>query len=98
MVPLLSKKSSTVRGPDDAIGWEYNNSKAIRIGDNKATWTVEPFGPAEWQVFDLSVDPGESNDLSTQNPKLKQRLIGAWDEYARSVGVIPPEGDPLTNN
>jgi arylsulfatase A-like enzyme len=98
LVPLLSKKSSTVRGPDDAIGWEYNNSKAIRIGDNKATWTVKPFGPGEWQVFDLSVDPGESNDLSAQNPKLKQRLVNAWDEYAKSVGVIPPEGDPLTNN
>jgi arylsulfatase A-like enzyme len=98
LVPLLSKKSSTVRGADDAIGWEYNNSKAIRIGDNKATWTVKPFGPGEWQVFDLSVDPGESNDLSAQNPKLKQSLIDAWDEYARSVGVIPPEGNPLTNN
>jgi len=37
MVPLLSKKSSTVHGPDEAIGWEYNNYKAIRIGDHKAT-------------------------------------------------------------
>ena len=92
MVPLLSKKSSTVHGPDEAIGWEYNNLKAIRIGDYKATWIVKPFGPSEWQVFDLSVDPGESKDLSSQNPNLKQRLIDAWDEYAKSVGVVPPEG------
>jgi arylsulfatase len=92
MVPLLSKKSSTVRGPDEAIGWEYNNFKAIRMGDHKATWISKPFGPSEWQVYDLSVDPGESNDLSTQNPKLKQRLIDAWDEYAKSVGVIAPIG------
>ena len=75
MVPLLSKKSSVIYGPDDALGWEFNNSKAIRIGDNKATWTGEPFGPGEWQVFDLSVDPGESNDLASQNPELKQRLV-----------------------
>ncbi|MBW1852221.1 MAG: hypothetical protein JRJ15_12490 [Deltaproteobacteria bacterium] len=85
MVHLLSKKSSTVRGPDEAIGWEYNNLKAIRIGDHKATWIAKPFGPSEWQVFDLSVDPGESKDLSSQNPKLRQRLIDAWDEYAKSV-------------
>jgi len=98
MVPLLSKKSSVTYGPDDVIGWEYNNSKAIRIGDHKATWTVEPFGQGEWQVFDLSIDPGEGNDLSAQNPKLKQRLIDAWDEYASSVGVIPAEGNPLTDN
>jgi arylsulfatase len=97
MVPLLSKKSSTVRGPDEAIGWEYNNSKAIRIGDYKATWTSKPYGPSEWQIFDLSVDPGESKDLSSQKPELKLHLIDAWDEYAKSVGVIPPEGDPLAN-
>jgi arylsulfatase len=95
MVPLLSKKSSTVHGPDEPIGWEYNNLKAMRIGDYKATWIVKPFGPGEWQVFDLSVDPGESKDLSSQNPNLKQRLIDAWDEFAESVGVIPPDVDPF---
>jgi len=98
MVPLLSKNSSTVHGPDEAIGWEYNNFKAIRIGDHKATWISKPFGPSEWQIFDLSVDPGESKDLSTQKPKLRQRLIDAWDEYAKSVGVVPPEGGLFSNN
>lgn len=92
MVPLLSKKSSSIRGPDEAIGWEYNNLKAIRIGDHKATWISKPFGPSEWQLFDLSVDPGESNDLSAQQPELKQRFIEAWDDYAKSVGVIAPIG------
>jgi len=97
MVPLLSKRSLTVHGPDEAIGWEYNNSKAIRIGKYKATLNVEPFGSNEWQIFDLNTDPGESKDLSTQKPKLKKRLIDAWDEYAKSVGVIPTKGDPLSN-
>jgi arylsulfatase A-like enzyme len=92
MVALLSKNSSTVRGPDDAIGWEYNNLKAIRIGDHKGTWIGKPFGPSEWRIFNLRADPGESKDLSTQKPKLRQRLIDAWNEYAESVGVIPPEG------
>ncbi len=95
IIPLLSKKSSTIHEPDDAIGWEYNNSKAIRIGDYKATWTGKPFGPGEWQVFDLRIDPGESKDLSSLSPKLKQRLIDAWNVYAKSVGVIPPEGGHL---
>jgi len=97
IVPLLSKRSSAVRGPDEAIGWEYNNFKAIRIGDYKATWISKPWGQSEWQVFDLSVDPGESKDLSSLKPKLKQRLVDAWDEYAKSVGVVPPEGGPLAN-
>ncbi|MBW2584092.1 MAG: sulfatase-like hydrolase/transferase, partial [Deltaproteobacteria bacterium] len=97
MVPLLSNNSSTVHGPDETIGWEYNNFKAIRIGDHKATWISRPYGPSEWQIFDLSVDPGESKDLSTQEPKLRQRLIDAWEEYAKSVGVVPPEVDPFAS-
>jgi arylsulfatase len=91
MVPILSKQSSTVHGPDEAIGWEYNDLKAIRIGDHKATWIIKPFGPSDWRVYDLSVDPGESNDLSTQEPELRQRLIEAWEDYADAVGVIPPD-------
>lgn len=97
MVALLSKEGSTVRAPDEALGWEYNNLKAIRIGDYKGTWISKPFGPGEWQIFDLSVDPGESKDLSSQNPKLRQKLIDAWDEFAKSVGVIPPEGGIFDN-
>ncbi len=89
MVPFLSGKSAAIHGPDEAIGWEYNNLKAVRVGDYKATFIGEPYGPNEWQIFDLSNDPGESKDLSTQMPELKQRLIDAWDDYANSVGVVP---------
>ncbi len=97
MIPILSKNSAVVHQPDEAIGWEYNNFKAIRIGTHKGTWISKPFGSSEWQIFDLSVDPGESKDLSSQNPKLRQRLIDAWDDYASSVGVIPPEGGLFGN-
>jgi len=95
MHSFLSGESSTVRGPDDPLGMEYNSLKAMRIGDHKATWIPKPYGPGKWQVFDLTVDPGESKDLSSQYPDLKQRLIRAWEEYAEAVGVIPPDGSPL---
>ncbi|MGR3662849.1 MAG: hypothetical protein ACU0CA_16965 [Paracoccaceae bacterium] len=89
MVPFLSKNSSTIHVADEAIGWEYNDLKAVRVGDFKATYIGEPFGTDEWQIFDLSVDPGEVVDLSAEMPELKQRLITAWEEYAKSVGVVP---------
>ena len=88
MVSFLSKTSTTVYGPDEALHWEHQDSKAIRMGKYKATWIRKPFGPETWQIFDLSVDPGESNDLSTKIPAIKQKLVNAWIEYANSVGVV----------
>lgn len=92
MLPFLSKQNSNVHGNDEPFGWEYNDLKAIRVGNYKATWTSPPFGMEKWQVFDLSRDPGESEDLSSQMPELMQRLIDEWNLFAESVGVVPLEG------
>ena len=91
MVPLLTKQSEKVRGPDEPVAWEFNDWRAIRIGDLKATWISRPFGTSEWQLFDLSTDPGESIDLSKEKPGLTQQLVSAWAEYANDVGVVPPD-------
>ena len=81
----------SVRGPDDAIGWEFSRLKALRMGRYKATWIPKPYGPGRWQLFDLSVDPGEHDDLAAEKPKLIKHLEERWEEYAQSVGVIPSE-------
>lgn len=91
MLPLLNKRSAVVRGPDEAIAWEFNNWRAIRIGDFKATWISRPFGTSEWQLFDLAADPGEKMDLSEQKPGVTKQLESAWEEYAKDVGVVAPE-------
>jgi len=61
------------------------------MGNFKATWISRPFGESDWQLFDLATDPGESSDLSKQQPAVTQQLISAWEEYAKEVGVVPPE-------
>ncbi|MEH6467576.1 MAG: hypothetical protein V7722_08080 [Porticoccus sp.] len=58
---------------------------------------IAPFGPEQWQVFDLSVDPSEVNDISAQEPALKKRLIDAWSSFAESVGVVPLEASKDVN-
>ena len=97
MVSFLSKENLAVHDKDEAFGWEYNDLKAIRVGDYKATWTSEPFGENNWQVFNLSVDPGEANDLSSEEAELKLSLINAWKKYAEAVGVVPLEDTSQAN-
>ncbi len=93
MLAFLSMQSSKVHDNNTAFGWEYNDLKAIRVGNYKATLTSPPFGKGDWQLFDLNQDPGESNDLSSQLPEVMQSLINEWTHYADAVGVVPLEGD-----
>ncbi|NWK56075.1 arylsulfatase [Verrucomicrobiaceae bacterium N1E253] len=91
LVSFLSKDKPFIYGPNDPLGWEYNDLKAIRMGNYKASWAVKPYGTEKWQVYDLSKDPGESIDISGKDPELTKRLIEAYDNFAQRVGVIPLE-------
>jgi arylsulfatase len=95
MLPLLAGKQARIHGDDEAICWEFNNHKAVRMGRYKATWIPKPFGPGTWELFDLSVDPGERHNLAEKKPELLARLVKAWEEYAQRVGYIPSENDFL---
>jgi arylsulfatase len=86
--PILAGTSDSVYGEDDPIGWEMMGWRAIRMGKWKITWIDAPFGASEWELFDLSNDPGETRDLSATRPEQLQRLLQEWHEYADEVGVI----------
>ena len=44
-----------------------------------------------WQLYNLSEDPAELNDLAAEYPKKLKELIGAWVEYAERNSVILPD-------
>ena len=60
--------------------------------DYKAVRVPPPFGPGEWQLFNLSKDPGETDDLSKKNPEIMKELKTAWNQYADDVGVVETLG------
>ena len=49
--------------------------------------------PERIELYDISADPGETQDLAERNPAQLQRLLGLWDDYEREVGVIYSEED-----
>jgi len=91
MLPLLAAQASSIREEDDYLAWEFFDWHAVRTGAWKATWIREPFGSGDWQLFDMAVDPGESNDVAAQHPELMQELADKWDVYADEVGIVPRE-------
>lgn len=94
-VPLLEGEAQVVRGPDDGLGSELFDKLSYRRGNWKALHIHEPYGSGSWQLYDLSRDPGETNDLAAQHPEILAELVAAWEQYAVENGVVlgdqPPE-------
>lgn len=74
-----------------AFGMELFGARAYRDGDWKITWMHAPYGTDDWQLFDLSTDPAEVNDLSDELPEIKARLINAFNAYATANNVTIPD-------
>ncbi|PBN41824.1 arylsulfatase [Sphingobium sp. D43FB] len=83
----LSGKADRVYAANDAVGTELFGSRAIRQGD----WKITDVGDGQWHLFNLSDDPGETHDLSREQPDRLAHLIAQWDAYATDVGVILPD-------
>jgi arylsulfatase A-like enzyme len=94
-VGMLHGRTASPRGSEDWLGWELFNNRAIRQGDWKISWQINPFGISDWELFNLSVDLGEQFDLSSRFPGKKKELIGLWDEYVKRNGVIIGERSPF---
>ena len=46
------------------------------------------WGKDQWELYDLSVDPGETNDLASTNSAKLEELKKDWDEYVNQTGTI----------
>jgi arylsulfatase len=88
LAPVLSGQTDRVYGPDDFVSGEMQNGKWTRQGDFKAVSVSAPYGSGEWKLFNIADDPGETRDLSADEPATLARLQAAWDHYAEDVGVI----------
>ncbi|MEH6710544.1 MAG: arylsulfatase [Paraglaciecola polaris] len=72
----------------EVFGWELFKRRAVRKGDWKAVLQETPFGTGNWQLYDLSVDPGETHDLAQQEKEKLNEMKVAWKSYAENNNVI----------
>ena len=70
------------------VGYELFGMKAYFMGDWKILWMPKPFGPGEWELFNLKQDPAEMNDLSTKYPKRAKEMVARWEQYKKDNGVL----------
>jgi len=89
-VGWLRSPATRVYGANDGFGSELFGSRAYRQGD----WKLTDIGDGKWRLFDLARDPGETRDRSFLEPERREKLVEAWNRYARDVGIIAPDSIP----
>ncbi len=85
---MLNGKSTTHYSDEEYIAGEMQNGKWIRKGDFKAVFVTKPYGSSKWELYNLSIDPGETTNLAVSEKELLKELVEKWEKYAEEVGVV----------
>ncbi len=81
LLPIFRGKK---RPGHDFMAWEWTGNRAYREGDVKAVWDKLV---KEWELYDLSNDRTETNNLAKTQPETTKRLAQAWYDWANEMGV-----------
>ena len=91
MLPLWTGEADRVHEEDAVVIIEAIGKIGIRQGQWKLVRMPEPYGNGNWQLYDLSKDLAEKNDLSATHDAKLRELIELWNTYADEHGVIMPD-------
>jgi arylsulfatase/uncharacterized sulfatase len=87
-LPVLTGSADTHRPADRGFGFEVSGNAALYRGQWKITRLAPPLGDAQWRLYDLSTDPGETTDLSAEHPELFASMQAEYATYSETVGVF----------
>ena len=73
----------------NALYWEHENNRAIRVGDMKLVSLSN--GP--WELYDLSNDREELHNLAASMPAQVESMRGKWESWAWRCHVYPKPGE-----
>jgi arylsulfatase len=103
LVPLIEGKVDHVYADNEPLG-EMFNQTAVRMGNWEAIHNtgntsdaIYPNGTNVWMLYNLANDPGEEKNVAAQHMNILQKMIAAYAQYAKNVGVVIPRGAAYAN-
>ena len=72
----------------ESVGLEVTGNSALFKGDFKIVRNRPPNGSNQWELYNLSEDPGETINLAKRMPNKLQELTRDYETYAEKNGVI----------
>lgn len=91
MLAYLAGSAERVHA-DDYVTLLSNWGRAhLRRGDWKIATLEPPFVEADFELYNLADDPGETTNLAAEEPEKYRELIELWRAKRREYGIILPE-------
>ncbi|MDO8545229.1 MAG: arylsulfatase [Opitutaceae bacterium] len=70
----------------EAIFWEHEGNRALRIGD----WKLVAKGSAgPWELYNMKRDRTEMNDLAVAESARVKAMVGTWERWAERTHAVP---------
>ena len=89
----LSGASFRIHEESEAIGYELGGNSALFKGDYKIVINRVAQNETDWHLFNIKIDPGETDDLAARQPELFSELLSDYEAYEEMNNVLPmPEG------
>ncbi|MFV0592237.1 MAG: arylsulfatase [Draconibacterium sp.] len=80
LVPLFLGETESIH---DTLYWEHQRGRAIRIGE----WKMSALPRGDWELFHITEDHTEMNDLAAQYPEKVESMNKAWEKWANSLNI-----------
>lgn len=84
-IGFLSLLNGGRQDPNRVFYWEHEGNRAVRRG----SWKLVSLHKKRWELYDLSIDPFEVNDVSNKHPTRVAELGKLYNEWAAKHGVKP---------
>lgn len=93
MLAHITDPNTAIYGENEGVGLEAGNSSAYFLNGYKIVKNNIPYGDNTWHLYHLPTDPGEINDIASEQAVLFQKMLAEFQDYVKRVGVIQmPKG------
>ncbi len=81
LVPALAKDVTIAR---DSLWWLHEGNRAVRVGD----WKLVAAEGEPWELYDLTTDRAEQQNLAAKNPEKAKELQQVWERQTASFSDL----------
>jgi arylsulfatase A-like enzyme len=88
---FLAGTADRVHSDDYVTVLNYQQRSFVRQGDWKLMTLEQPFDEADFELYNLADDPGETTDLSNKYQAKHDELLEIWRRKRLELGIVLPE-------